>query len=235
MGRVFIILTEKKMDEPQNYTQLVEKKEEYYSGNRREILAFVPPGVKRTLEFGCGRGDFSVLLKEQFKAETWAVEIHKESADIASRKLDRVICRDAMLALEELPNKHFDAIIFLDILEHLADPYGLLEACKEKLSDNGVVIASIPNIRYYSAFKSYVFHGKWEYKQHGIMDIGHLRFFTFSSIREMFKKLNYSIKTLQGIHPAGSKSYKLLNFLLLNRLWDVRFKHFIVVAQKGGN
>lgn len=222
------------MAESHNYKQLVEKNEEYYSGDRREILEYVPAGVKKTLEFGCGRGDFSLLLKNQFKAEAWAVEIHKESAEIASGKLDRVICQDAIAALEELPEAYFDAIIFLDILEHLVDPYSLLDGCKRKLSSHGVIIASIPNIRYYSAFKNYVFHGKWEYKQHGIMDIGHLRFFTFSSIRQMFEKMNYSINTLKGIHPSPSKSYKILNMLLLNRLWDVRYKHFIVVAQKDG-
>lgn len=223
------------MTESDNYKQLVEKNEDYYSGDRREILDFIPAGIQKTLEFGCGRGDFSLLLKNQHNAETWAVEIHKESAEIASGKLDRVICQDAMMALEVLPDGYFDAIIFLDILEHLVDPYTLLEGCKQKLSAKGVIIASIPNIRYYSAFKNYVFHGKWEYKQHGIMDIGHLRFFTFSSIQQMFRKLNYSIETLKGIHPTPSRSYKILNTLLLNRLWDVRYKHFIVVAHGGGD
>lgn len=217
------------------YTQLSEKESEYYSSDRREILRFIPAGVKRVLEFGCGYGDFSALLKEQYKTENWAVEIHEKSAQTASKKLDHVICKDASEALFDLPNHYFDAIVFLDILEHLADPYSLLLACKEKLSENGVIIASIPNIRYYTAFKNYVFHGKWEYKQHGIMDIGHLRFFTFSSIKSMFNKLGYSIKVLQGIHPVRSKSYKLLNFILLNHLWDVRYKHFVLVAQRGDN
>jgi 2-polyprenyl-3-methyl-5-hydroxy-6-metoxy-1,4-benzoquinol methylase len=224
-------MTKKETD----YQELFNKTDEYYSSNRQEILSFIPGHIRRTLEFGCGRGDFSAFLKERFNAETWAVEIHRESAEIASQKLDRVLCKDAINAMAELPDDYFDCIFFLDVLEHLTDPYRLLEECRTKLTSQGRVIASIPNIRYYRAFADYVFRGKWEYRQHGIMDIGHLRFFTFSSIREMFRKLNYSIRTLQGIHPTGSKTYFLLNLLLLNRLWDVRYKHFIVIAQKDGN
>lgn len=46
----------------------------------------------------------------------------------------------------------------VDILEHLIDPYGLLFAAKSKLVPAGVVIASIPSIRYYRAFVKLVVH-----------------------------------------------------------------------------
>ncbi len=214
------------------YERLFDKSNDYYSSDRSEILSFVPQDIKTSLEFGCGQGCFSALLKEQFSAEAWAVELHEESARIAEQRLDRVLCIDAVAAINELPNGYFDCIFFLDLLEHLVDPYLLLEKCMDKLSDKGVIIASIPNIRYYRAFARYVFHGNWEYKQHGIMDIGHVRFFTFKSIRSMFTRLNYHIHTIQGVHPTSSRTYSLLNILFLNRLWDVRYKHFIVVAGK---
>lgn len=221
------------MTEQTNYQCLFDKTKEYYAGNRADIMSFVPTTIKKTLEFGCGQGNFSALIKKHFSVEAWAVELHEESAKLASQKLDRVLCMDAMKAIDELPDRYFDCIFFLDILEHLADPYTLLEKCRDKLSDQGVVIASIPNIRYYSTFRNYVFHGSWEYKQQGIMDIGHLRFFTYKSIKKMFQSLGYSIRLLQGIHPTYSRTFFILNFLFLNRLWDVRYKHFIVVAAKG--
>lgn len=220
-------------DKNNTYNNLFDKNVEYYSNTREDIIQFIPLGIKKTLEFGCGQGDFSLLVKNKFKTESWAVELHSESGDIASQKLDKVICGDAIESIDKLPDNYFDVIIFLDILEHLNDPYTLLNRCKCKLSENGVVIASIPNIRYYSAFKSYLFNAKWEYKQHGIMDIGHLRFFTHSSIIDLFESLDYTIKTIKGMHPTKSNSYKLLNLLMLNRLWDVRYKHFIIVAEKG--
>lgn len=215
-----------------DYQDLFNKANEYYAGNREEILPFIPGHVKKTLEFGCGQGDFSVLLKERLHAETWAVEIHKPSADIAAQKLHHVFCADADQAMQDLPEGYFDGIFFLDLLEHLVNPYALLAKCREKLSPDGVIIASIPNIRYYRAFADYVFAGKWEYRNHGIMDITHLRFFTYKSIRTMFESLGYTIQTLRGLHPTSSRTSFLLNLLSLNRLWDIRYKHFIVVARK---
>ena len=217
-----------------NYQDLFNKAGEYYASNREEILPFIPGYVKKTLEFGCGQGDFSVLLQERLHAETWAVEIHKPSAEVAAKKLHRVFSADADQAMQDLPNDYFDGIFFLDLLEHLVNPYELLSKCREKLSPDGVIIASIPNIRYYRAFVKYVFSGNWEYQNHGIMDITHLRFFTYKSIREMFESLEYTIQTLQGLHPTSSKTYFWLNLASLNRLWDVRFRHFIVVARKSG-
>ena len=221
------------MTEQTNLQCLFDKKCEYYAGDRADILPFVPEGIKRTLEFGCGQGNFSALIKKRFSVEAWAVELHEESAKLASQMLDRVFCMDAMEAIDKLPDGYFDCIFFLDILEHLENPYVLLEKCKNKLSDKGVIIASIPNIRYYGAFRNYVFHGNWEYKQHGIMDIGHLRFFTYKSIKQMFQSLGYCLPVLKGVHSTSSKSFFILNFLFLNCLWDVRYKHFIAVASKG--
>ena len=221
------------MSEPTNCKKLFDKECEYYSSDRSDIFPFVPQNIKKTLEFGCGQGNFSVLLKKQYSVEAWAVELHEESAQLAAQKLDRVLCMDAMRSLESLPDGYFDCIFFLDLLEHLADPYSLLDKCRDKLSEKGVVIASIPNIRYYRVFSDYVFHGRWEYRRHGIMDIGHLRFFTYHSIKKMFQTIGYSMRTLQGVHPTSSKTYFLLNALFLNRLWDLKYKHFIVVAEKG--
>lgn len=220
------------MAEKNHYQRLFDKANTYFASDRAEILPFVPPTVKTSLEFGCGQGDFSRLLKEKFKAETWAVELHKEAADIAAGKIDHVINMDAMESLDKLPDNHFDSIFLLDILEHLIDPYALLEKCRGKLSDDGVLIASIPNIRYYRALKNYIINGTWEYKAQGIMDITHLRFFTHSSIKEMFEKSGFQIVTLQGIHETRSSGFWILNTISMHRFWDARYKHFIAVVKK---
>ena len=203
----------------------------YYENPRHEMLNYIPENCRRSVEFGCGTGAFSYLLKTERKAETWAVEIHKESAASAAEKLDRVINADAMQGIEELPENYFDCAVFLDVLEHLVDPYQLLQRIKTKLRPEGIVVCSIPNIRYYRALKKYVFDGDWEYEDHGIMDRTHLRFFTRKSIKNTFSALNYDILSLEGVHPTSSRTFKLLNLCLFNALDDVRFKHYIVQAR----
>jgi 2-polyprenyl-3-methyl-5-hydroxy-6-metoxy-1,4-benzoquinol methylase len=206
------------------------KPQGYYEGERPDMLRYIPADVRTTLEFGCGCGGFSALLKARLGVESWAVEVDAAAAQEAARKLDKVICADAHAAIAEIPDRRFDCIIFFDILEHLVDPYSLLRAVKSKLTPTGVVVASIPNIRYYRAFLKFVVHGDWQYEDQGIMDRTHVRFFTHKSITDTFQRLGYRILTLEGIHPTSSRTYKLLNGILLNALWDVRYKHFAVVA-----
>ena len=203
----------------------------YYENPRFEMLRYVPENCTRCVEFGCGTGEFSLLLKTERKAETWAVEIHQESARKAATKIDHVINADAMQGVEELPDDYFDCAVFLDVLEHLVDPYELLQRIKTKLRPDGLVVCSIPNIRYYRAFKKYVIDGDWEYEDHGIMDKTHLRFFTQKSLVKAFSSLNYDLIHLDGVHPTSSRTFKLLNLFLFNALRDVRYKHYIVVAR----
>lgn len=203
----------------------------YYDNSRKDMMDYIPDGVKKTLEFGCGTGGFSYELKKKYGAQTWAVEINPEAAKQASRVLDRVINKDAMDSLIDMPDDYFDCVLFFDILEHLVNPYELLTGIKPKLSSRGVIICSIPNIRYYRVFKSYIIRGEWNYKDHGVLDKTHLRFFTKKSIEQMFRILKYDIERLEGIHPTSSRTYKLINALLFNSLCDVRYKHYSVVAK----
>ncbi|MHC4681033.1 MAG: class I SAM-dependent methyltransferase [Planctomycetota bacterium] len=203
----------------------------YYDSSREDMLKYVPPGTKTSLEFGCGSGGFSALVKDKFSAQTWAVEINADAACEAARKLDKVINREATDSLDDVPDDYFDCIILFDLLEHLLDPASLLCALKGKLTSGGVIIASIPNVRYYRTFVDLAIHGNWDYKEHGILDKTHLRFFTRKSIIKMFRLLGFRIQRLEGIHPTSSRTFKILNMILLNRLADVRYKHFAVVVR----
>jgi 2-polyprenyl-3-methyl-5-hydroxy-6-metoxy-1,4-benzoquinol methylase len=214
-----------------NEMDLLDKPSGYYQSNREDMLKYVLPSTKTSLEFGCGYGGFSALVKDKFDAETWAVEINEEAAHEAEKKLDKVINSDANESLENIPEHYFDCIILFDILEHLQNPSALLSALKNKLSDKGVIIASIPNIRYYRTFVDLVIHGNWDYKDHGILDRTHLRFFTYKSIVKMLNLLNFEILVLEGIHPTSSRTYKLLNLILLNSISDIRYKHFAMVVK----
>ncbi|MGE5297470.1 MAG: class I SAM-dependent methyltransferase [Solirubrobacterales bacterium] len=207
-----------------------DKSRQYYEAERADMLKYIPQNARRTLEFGCGYGRFSALLKDTLHTESWAVEVDEQAAREASRSLDRVIHADAFAAMDQLPENHFDCVIFFDILEHLVDPYSLLRAVKSKLAPHGVVVASIPNIRYYSVFKDFVVHGNWEYRDQGVMDRTHLRFFTRKSIRAMFERLGFGILTMEGIHPTSSRTYRWLNRVLCNTIADVRYKHYAVIA-----
>ncbi len=203
----------------------------YYSNERPDMLKYIPSEARKILEFGCGQGNFSKLLMDKPEVETWGIEINPDAARKAEENLTKVIFTDALDALPEIPDNYFDCVIFFDILEHLADPYTLLSQVKEKLTKNGLIVASVPNVRYYRTFVKYVFGGNWEYKSHGILDKTHLRFFTYKSICNMFKSIEFEIIKIVGIHPTSSKNFRLINTMLLNSFSDLRYKHYAVVAR----
>jgi SAM-dependent methyltransferase len=213
-----------------SYNQLYKKKETYYQNDRKDVIPFVPQDIKRTLEFGCGQGNFSESLKQIFGVETWAVEMDEQSVSNAQNKIDKVIHADACEAMSQIPDHYFDCVFFLDILEHLINPYKLLEKVKQKLSSNGKLIASIPNIRYWPVFRKYAWSGDWEYEEEGIMDINHLRFFTRSSIIRMFMSLGYQIDKCIGVRKTRRRSFRRFNLLTFGKLLDCAYPQYIVIA-----
>jgi len=212
-------------------TNLADKPVGYFLCDRSEMLKYIPEGVKTTLEFGCGFGGFSALVKKRFGAETWAVEIDKEAAQKSAEILHRVINSDAVGAIEKLPDNYFDCIIFIDILEHLADPYFLLVAMKKKLTDRGVIVTSLPNVRYYHNYVDFAIKGNWDYQDAGTLDKTHLRFFTYKSILKMFKQLDFKVLLIEGINKTRNKKLRLLNILLFKMLEDLKYLQFAVVVK----
>ena len=83
-------------------------------------------------------------------------EIDRTAAESAQKKLYKVIVGDISRTIVELPDSYFECVIFNDVLEHLIDPFTVLIRIKRKLSKNGQVISSIPNIRYYDQVKKFL-------------------------------------------------------------------------------
>ncbi|MGF1554712.1 class I SAM-dependent methyltransferase [Paucihalobacter sp.] len=203
----------------------------YYDNVRKEMLAFLPLTPRRVLDVGCGNGAFASIVKTQESAEVWGIELMKDEAEIASTVLDKVFTGPCEDFLEELPNNYFDVIFFNDVIEHLADPYSVLEIIKSKLSATGVVISSIPNVRFYRTFAKVVFGKDWKYEDHGTMDKTHLRFFTSKSIIRMYENLGFNILKHEPINKTKSLKPILLNILLLFTHMDIRVLQYATVAR----
>src|SRR3989344_2104623 len=158
----------------------------YYGLYRTEMIKFVPKTAKKILDVGCSSGLFGIQLKKTLDAEVWGIELDKKSAKIASKSLNKVLCGDVSEIIKNLPDSYFDIIVFNDVLEHLIDPYGVLLKMKKKLSPEGLIVCSLPNIRYIVALKRLILDKQWKYDDSGVLDKTHLRFFTLKSIKDMF-------------------------------------------------
>ncbi|HQM50123.1 MAG TPA: class I SAM-dependent methyltransferase [Candidatus Hydrogenedentes bacterium] len=203
----------------------------YFANTRTEMAEFVPEWSKTILECGCGEGVFGALIKGKHDAEVWGIEINPAAAERARKALDKVIEGDIGLQIENVPDGYFDCIVFNDVLEHLLDPWAVLTTARQKLSQNGVLVCSIPNIRFFRLFRDYVLRGEWHYEDVGVCDRTHLHCFTAKSIRAMFGGVGYDIVSLAGINGITTWKFGLLNALTFGWLADTRYPQFACVAK----
>ncbi len=210
----------------------VNKPADYYENTRPEMLAFLPEGIKTALDIGCSSGAFGAAIKEKCGAEVWGIEPFESFGKFAIDRLDTVFIASVESTIEKLPDNYFDVIYCNDVLEHLLDPYTVLEQLKTKLTANGKVISSIPNIRYFRAFFKILFKGEWEYEDQGIMDRTHVRFFTKKSIVKMYANAGYTINIHEGINASKSIKPSLMNIIMLGGASDMKYLQFATVASK---
>jgi 2-polyprenyl-3-methyl-5-hydroxy-6-metoxy-1,4-benzoquinol methylase len=205
----------------------------YYVNSRIEMLKFIPPGVARVLEVGCGEGAFGSCLKRDIKAEVWGVDICKKAAEEAKGKLDKVIVGDVENDQLDLPDDYFDCIVFNDVLEHMKYPWIFLKKIKESLKNKGYIVASIPNVRYFYNIKDLLKYKEWKYVDEGILDKTHLRFFTIKSIKDMLISCDYKILMIEGINAVRFPwKFRIFNWILFKNCDDMKFLRFACVAQK---
>jgi len=208
------------------------KRGKYYINKRSEMLEFFPSNAKTVLDVGCGQGIFAKQIKDIYKTETWGIEYMQPHAEEAKKILDKVFVGECEKFLDDLPNDYFDVIYFNDVLEHLLDPYTVLNKMKEKLTDKGRIISSIPNIRYHSALKMLILKKEWMYQESGVMDHTHIRFFTKKSIKRMYENLGFKIISHKGINKTKSLKPYLYNLLLCFTASDIFFVQYATVVEK---
>lgn len=174
----------------------------YYTCTRPEIQQLVKSAARRILDVGCAAGALGYELKQKLGAEVWGVEYMPEAAGQAEKRLDRVLQGTIEEMLPLLPDGYFDTIIMADVLEHLIEPDGVLQAMEAKLAVDGEIVVSIPNVRHWSVVKG-LLEGNWRYEDAGILDRTHLRFFTRTECVRLLERSGYEIARSEAIVLKG--------------------------------
>lgn len=208
------------------------KPDTYFAGARHEMLRYVPSTSRRVLEVGCGEGFFGHALKQMSaEREVWGIEINRAAAESARTKLDRILTGDVESVVGGLPESYFDCVVFNDVLEHLIDPEATLRKVRRNLAPGGLIVCSIPNVRYFPVLFKLILRKEWRYVDSGVLDRTHLRFFTVKSIREMFAELDFEIVTMDGINRTNSLKYRLATLFSLGFFSDCRNLQYACVVR----
>jgi len=184
------------------------------------ILPHIQDGPNVILDLGCASGIMGRKLREAGKAgEVVGAEIFPAAAAEAQKTYQKVYVGD----VEEMDlayENHFDYVICGDVLEHLKDPYKVMQRIYKWLKPGGKVLICLPNVRNYHVVRNLVFRGEWKYEAAGIMDKTHLRFFTQSSFRRMVEEAGFKVCHEQMIINGPKK-------LFFNRATLGLFREFL--------
>lgn len=156
--------------------------------NSHTLMVELVGGTKRVLDVGCATGYLARALAER-GCTVSGVEFDFEAAEEARPHLERLVIGDleTMDLAEAFGDDRFDVIVFGDVLEHLRNPLPVLRAAKGLLADRGSVVASIPNIAHGSV-RLALLAGRFNYQDLGLLDTTHVRFFTRSSVEDLFRE-----------------------------------------------
>lgn len=161
---------------------------------------------------GAPSGALGAALKARQNVRVVGVEIDAAYAEDAKSRLDQVLCEnlDDIGRWDELETAigRFDCVIAGDVLEHLVDPWTALRRVGELLDPGGLVIVSLPNVRYWETLWQLAVRGRWPRRDAGLFDRTHLRWFTFRDAHDLLSQAGMVLEGFESrnhVLPTASK------------------------------
>jgi SAM-dependent methyltransferase len=162
--------------------------EESARSSHATLLGLVGAAPRRILDVGCGQGQLGSILRERGHHVT-GIDMYPPQFE-----LDAFIEADLARGLPIPADQRFDVIVLADVLEHMAEPLPFLRAVVNHVAEGGTVLVSLPNAVHWSV-RGQVALGRFEYTNKGLLDRGHLRFFTLASAKRLFEGAGLSVRT----------------------------------------
>jgi 2-polyprenyl-3-methyl-5-hydroxy-6-metoxy-1,4-benzoquinol methylase len=211
-----------------------EKADGYFVGGREDIVALLASNPEQAiLELGCGSGGTARTVRAANKAGRYVgIELFEDAAAAAKDVIDEVLVGDVeSLDLAPLAGQ-FDALIASEVLEHLVDPWATVRRLVECLKPGGMVYASSPNIAHWHILKGLI-RGRFDYRDAGVMDRTHLRWFTPDAYRAMFEAAGVEVISVGPVRPLSARQ-RLVNSLTRDRFAHLLMTQIMIVGVKGG-
>lgn len=196
------------------------------------LLDLIDHEPRLVLDVGCYCGATGETVKRRWPGATViGIEPLAEAAELAIARIDRVITgtlESVDFDAAGIAPKTVDTIILADVLEHMFNPWHALQRLRTLLTDDGVVLASIPNVRNLGLIHNLV-NGSWTYQGGGLLDITHIRFFTLAEVHKMFAQTGFAVTEVEhnvdpalsqlwNLEPAEEKATIQLGSLVLNQV-----------------
>lgn len=206
----------------------------YFDNPRENLLGFLPERVGSAVELGCGAGVFGSELKRLRGCRVDGLELDPDAAREAAGRLDSVVVGKVEELLGSLPLEGCDLLVCNDILEHLPDPAVVLDAFRRRAPRGAHLLFSVPNVRYVEVVGELLLERDWKYREHGVLDRTHLRFFTRRSFRRLLEDNGLEVVRDGFSTSCRNLPFRMLDRLLLGNLREFRYMQFVGLARTRG-
>ena len=174
----------------------------------------------KVLEIGCDLGATLLDIKNKYpNATIVGTDINESAIKIAENILDTAFIGNIEDDDTKIHPDYYDYIIFGDVLEHLRDPLKVLIKVRDSLTDNGKIVACIPNLAHISVMKELI-KGNFTYTDRGLLDKTHIHFFTGLEIKRMFDEAGYKLLSISSLQTNPDKEERELMDLLMTKSKD---------------
>ncbi|MDR7545595.1 MAG: class I SAM-dependent methyltransferase [Armatimonadota bacterium] len=158
------------------------------------------PGRGAVLDVGCGGGRFLSLCR----ADGWqavGVEPSPEAAAHARRRGIEVHGRS--WPVPSLPDESFDAVTFINVLDHLPDPFEALREARRVLKLGGLLYVRVPNAPLHAWLRRLFVSGGL-----GTMAVLHLYGFGRRTFKLLLPRIGFTPIAVRTAPPASGYPYQ---------------------------
>lgn len=202
------------------------KSRDYFGAVKHGVIATLGTAhMGRVLDIGGGDGATVRFLIEDGRAtgavvmDPYAQAKSIENLEVRTDSADNLDNFDKMVRQKEC----FDTVLCLDVLEHLVNPWAVVEKLKSIHQPGGKLIVCMPNARFVGLTIPLVLFGRFDYKPSGIMDKTHIRWFTRATTIEMIEQAGYRIEQVDGLLEPRVVWANRLTLGLFRRFFDYQY------------
>ena len=156
------------------------------------------PNRDGILDIGCGNGFVLEIALDRGWKNVRGVEpsAHavEQASDLVRDGIIEDIMREGLFEPESL-----DAVTLFQVLDHIADPVGLLRECHRALRPGGAILAFNHNVRAWSA--------RLLRERSPIVDIEHTYLYDQETMRRLFAKAGFVDMAVESVRNAYSIAY----------------------------
>ena len=143
----------------------------WYVARRKILAALIAreadlPEDARILEIGCGTGHNFEMLKGFGRLD--ALEVDEAARALASKRLGHAVGDAPLPGLPGIPDRAYDLVALLDVLEHVDNRADSLRSIAAKLKPDGKILVTVPAYQWMWSAHDRAHHHKLRYSKKGL-------------------------------------------------------------------